>query len=446
MRVAYVCADAGVPVFGCKGCSVHVQEMLRAWLRQGAQVDLFAARKGGSRSVLGALRHGVTWHAIPKWTAETAANGKGPGGCRNTAPQMAQRERHLLAVNAWLEQALAQVESQGEPYDLVYERYALWSYAGMQWARRRQIPGILEVNSPLIDEQATYRQLIHRADAEQATRRVLEAAGATICVSRQVADYVNRFRSDRRETHVLPNGVDPRRFESPWRGSARDARASAAGKVVIGFVGTLKPWHGVAELVEAFAIAFQANSRLCLRLIGDGPQREQLEAQVAALPWATRQAVQFVGAVPPAEIPRWLASIDIGVAPYRPQDDFYFSPLKLFEYMAAGLATVASRVGQIAEVLEDGRNGCLYQAGDCQALAAILENLSLREDLRERLGKAARQTVLDNHTWESVLQRIVTIVDRLRKKAESGEQRAERTKFGIRNSDCGIRNGSWQST
>jgi glycosyltransferase involved in cell wall biosynthesis len=424
MRVAYICADPGVPVFGCKGCSVHVQEMLRTLLRHGAQVDLFAARKGGSRSVLGKYRHGVTWHAIPKGTAQSASSGKVAGHSRDAVDRIAKRERHWLSANQWLDSALDKALDQAGPFDLVYERYALWSYAGMQWARRRQILGILEVNSPLIDEQATYRRLINRGGAERATRHAMEAAGAAICVSRQVAEYVNRFRDCRRETHILPNGVDPRRFESPWRSRARGNRADPSANVVVGFVGTLKPWHGVADLVEAFAIAYHTNPGLRLRLIGDGPQRGQLEAQVDALPLAVRRAVQFVGPVPPAEIPERLASIDIGVAPYQPMDNFYFSPLKLFEYMAAGLPTVASRVGQIDDVLEDGRNGCLYQAGNIRALAASLERLSRDGALRERLGGAARQTVLDNHTWDRVLQQVLAMVDRLRGTTRSDTSQA----------------------
>ena len=436
MRVAYVCADAGVPVFGCKGCSVHVQEMLRALLQQGAQVELFAARKGGSPAVLGELRHAVTWHAIPKESASLIQsdliqddpvqnnlilNGLRARSCRHDTDPVARRERHLLSTNRWLEHALNQAVDRSGPFDLVYERYALWSYAGMQWARRHKTPGILEVNSPLIDEQATYRRLIHRAAAEQATRHALEAAGAIICVSRQVAEYVARFRACRRETHILPNGVDPRRFDRPRRFHAGDNRAAAAGHVIVGFVGTLKPWHGVADLVKAFALAFPANPELRLRLIGAGPQRGQLETQVGALPETVRQAIEFVGPVPPAEIPRWLASMDMGVAPYQPLQDFYFSPLKLFEYMAAGLPTVASRVGQIAEVLEDGKNGCLYPAGDCSALAAIMQRLCRDEDLRSRLGRAARRTVLDKHTWKSVLKQVLALAERLRKTMESGE-------------------------
>ena len=132
-RIAYICADPGVPVFGCKGASVHVQEVIRAMHRLGATVELFAARIGGD--VPNDLRH-LRVHQLP-----TPPKG-----------ELAERERALLAANDAMTTAL----SGAGTFDLIYERYSLWSFAAMEFARSHGIRSVLEVNAPLIDEQAAH--------------------------------------------------------------------------------------------------------------------------------------------------------------------------------------------------------------------------------------------------------------------------------------------------
>ena len=119
----------------------------------------------------------------------------------------------------------------------------------------------------------------------------------------------------------------------------------------MGFVGTLRPWHGVEGLIEAFAVLHGLDPDVRLLIVGDGPLRNTLESMAADR--GVSHAVDFRGAVEPSEVPRMLASMDVAVAPYPPLDDFYFSPLKLFEYMAAGCAIVAAAIGQINQTVGD---------------------------------------------------------------------------------------------
>ena len=135
MRIAYICADMGVPVFGRKGSSIHVQEIIRAFIRQGARVELFATRFDGGRP---AGFDGVVIHRLPV----PPKNSDG-----------AARERAALEANRTLMDLLKREGS----FDIVYERYSLWSYAGMEYARDIGMTGVLEVNAPLIEEQAQHR-------------------------------------------------------------------------------------------------------------------------------------------------------------------------------------------------------------------------------------------------------------------------------------------------
>ncbi|MEZ6148335.1 MAG: glycosyltransferase [Planctomycetaceae bacterium] len=189
MRVAYVCADAGVPVFGCKGCSIHVQEMLRAMVGRGFDVELFTPRVDGN------CPEGlepVRVHRLPQLRANREA------ATTRQVEQENQSRREMI--------------EDAQPFDLVYERYSLWSFVGMAFARQQDIPGILEVNAPLIEEQATYRGLTNRHVAEGVARRAFKAASALVAVSPEVADYLSAWPETEGRTHVVSNGVNVSRF------------------------------------------------------------------------------------------------------------------------------------------------------------------------------------------------------------------------------------------
>lgn len=380
MRIAYVCADPGVPAFGQKGCSIHVQEVIRALLAQNAQVALFASRLDGNPPP--DLKD-IAIHSLPPV----------PKG------ELAHRERAAIAANGDLRAGL---EHAG-PFDLVYERYSLWSFAGMEYARAARVPGLLEVNAPLIEEQAAHRGLRNRVGAERIAERVFRAATAMIAVSAEIAAYLESFPAARGRVHVVPNGVDPQRFPA----GIAPACPAPPGTFTVGFVGSLKPWHGLPVLVEAFALLRRRTSNCRLLIVGDGPEREGLTADLSAR--GVSQVSHLTGAVVPDQVPGMLASMDVGVASYCMQPHFYFSPLKVYEYMAAGLPVVASRIGQLASLFEDGVNGLLCPAGDPLALAATLERLRLAPRLRARLGQAARATVLRDHTWEAVARRTLDL-------------------------------------
>ncbi len=377
MRIAYVCMDLGVPVFGGKGSSVHVQEVLRALLNAGAQPTLFAVRLDGTPP---ADLRTVRTHQVP------VARGD----------DQRSREQAARAANRDLRDVLV----RDGPFDLVYERYSLWSFAGMEHARAAGIPGLLEVHAPLVDEQAAYRTLVDRGGAEQVARTVFSTAAACIAVSEEIAAYLQQCGVPPRRIHVIANGVNPDRF-APDLSPA----LPAPGIFTIGFVGSLKPWHGVPVLLEAFAALHRRHPKTRLLIVGDGPQRLQLDEAAHTL----RDAVHFTGAVSPEAVPGLLASIDAAVAPYPPLANFYFSPLKVFEYMASGLPVVASRLGQLQTVIHDGINGLLCPPGDPRALEQALERLLNDPALRARLGQAARATVLAEHTWDAVAGRILQV-------------------------------------
>src|SRR5262249_11169513 len=144
---------------------------------------------------------------------------------------------------------------------------------------------------------------------ESVARSVFRDATVLIAVSKEVADYLEGFPSARGRVRVIPNGVDPERFAE----SASNRHQPKNG-LTIGFVGSFKPWHGLLILLEAFALYRRQAPEVRLLLVGDGPERQKLMEAIES--YELQDAVEMSGAVSPAAIPRWLAAMDVAVAPY----------------------------------------------------------------------------------------------------------------------------------
>ena len=352
MRIAYVNVDSGIPVFGTKGASVHIQEVVRELLRRGHEVVVHTTRAGDEIPFdLAGLKVVET----PVTTDEPVARERAQ---QNASAQIAER---IIADGT----------------DLVYERYSLFSTVLADVVATTGAAGVLEANAPLIEEQRTHRVLVDEAAAEAALRRQVQAAAVTVAVSDPVRDWV-RERTGTERAYTVPNGVSTTRITP---------QAEAGGDPVVTFVGTLKPWHGVADLLSAAALAQQPWQ---LRIIGDGPERAALEEQAGTL----GITVDFRGAVAPADMPLHLAGSAIGVAPYPDlggEQQQYFSPLKVYEYLAAGLPVVAS---------------------DPAALAAAIDRLAADPGLRAELGRRGREQAEERHSWAGAVDCILELARR----------------------------------
>jgi glycosyltransferase involved in cell wall biosynthesis len=265
MKIAYISADPGVPVFGRKGCSVHVQEMIRAMVKLGHEVHLFATRLGDEARIEAATLHVHDLGPLPKGDAAT-------------------REQAALAMNETLREAVSEETARGG-FDLVYERQSLWSCAALEFARARGVPAVLEVNAPLIEEQTQHRTLVDRNSAEEIETRAFTAAAVITAVSSELARWLEAKAGARGKVHVMPNAVDPARF-----GASEPALPKPANEFVIGFVGTLKAWHGLTTLIESFAILTCAKSRdaTCPAASNSRERSRRTPFLVCSAPWMSR--------------------------------------------------------------------------------------------------------------------------------------------------------------
>ncbi len=302
---------------------------------------------------------------------------------------------------------------QADP-DFIYQRYARFSWAGVVAANRTRRPLFLEYNGSEVWVGRYWDRVGSLDLLERYERLNLDAATRIFVVSEVERRNLEARGVAAEKIVVNPNGVDVQRFR-PGVGGA-DARRELGiehDEVVAGFVGTFGPWHGVEKLAEAIK-SIPASLPVRFLLVGSGSSHAQVAMQLAAEVAAGR--VIFTGAVRHERVPRLLDACDILVAPHVPLADgseFFGSPTKIFEYMAMGKGIVASRLGQIGDVLVDGETALLVEPGNVEELKAAIVRLVQDKDLRETLGMRARKVAEKEHTWTQNARRVVEAYESL---------------------------------
>jgi glycosyltransferase involved in cell wall biosynthesis len=372
MRILYAAIDQTVP--GTHGGAVHVEAVARGLADRGHEVHVLAGPGPG-----GFPSNGATWHAV--------------------GPPLGRRELRLLRSAR-----VARLARDLRP-DVVIERYYNFGGEGVRAARAVGALAVLEVNAPVVDYPGSTKRLVDRALLVEPMRRWRDwqCRTADLIVTpsvRILPSWVPRDRILRLEW-----GADVDRFRPGASGATPYSRRP--GRLVAVFAGAFRRWHGAIQLVEAVRdMRERGRGSMDAVLIGDGPELNRVKAAAAGV-----EGVTVTGAVPHALMPAALAAADVGVAPFDVAAhgplalDFYWSPLKVFEYMASGLPVVAPRIARLTEIVRDGREALLYDAARPRALGAALERLS-DADLRERLGAAARERVVSEFSWARHVDRL----------------------------------------
>jgi len=406
MRILYVCLDWGIPIKGFKGASVHVREFVNALDRLGHQVVLIAANRGEGNPDPNAALIELAPERSAKTRAEEAAR---LGIEDHESSKGLRRELDKLAYDRSLPaRAVAALRASDFSPDLVYERFSLFHKGGAAIAAALDVPHFLEVNAPLIEEHERHRGLSLRAVAEAARSECFQSASHIVTVSEALKAYVEAAGISPYRVTCLPNGVDVDRFNPSADAQLIRDRHALGGRPVIGFVSSLKPWHGLGFLFDALALIGRWRKDHLLMVVGNGPgfdySTERAEEE------DIKGRVILTGKVPHAEIPSYLAAMDLTVAPYQAEEGFYVSPLKVLESLAAGRPVVAPRLGQLNDLIEDGATGLLYQPGDLDAFAGSVQALLSDPGRRETMGRKARRFATANLSWDSVARRSAGIM------------------------------------
>jgi glycosyltransferase involved in cell wall biosynthesis len=278
--------------------------------------------------------------------------------------------------------------------DCLYERYNLFLPAGVWLKRRYGLPMLLEVNSPLYQERARYDGISLKWLAQWTQHYAWRGADFVLPVTRVLGDMIAAAGVPEARIRVIPNGVNLKHFGTAPDTETAKRMLGLQGKLVLGFTGFLRDWHGLDSVIDLIAHDEVSAARHLL-VVGDGPARATLEAQARRLGIADRLTI--TGIIGRDEVVRYVAAFDIAL---QPAVVAYASPLKLFEYLMLGRAIVAPAQPNIMEILSDGKNAVLFEPERPGALAEAIEHVSRDTGLRQRITAGACASIDEQGlTW-----------------------------------------------
>ncbi|MCE9590353.1 MAG: heparinase II/III family protein [Planctomycetes bacterium] len=330
--------------------------------------------------------------------------------------------------------------------DFIYERFVIGNCLPVRTAHRLGIPYVLEYNGSELwvrrnwGKQAPLRNEALMLDVEQ---RIMRGADLITVVSEPLRQELIERGVDDRRILVNPNAVDPHEFDRHRLESDRIRIRASYGfqpnDIVLGFIGTFGAWHGVQVLADTMASLMAIDPRMKMLLIGDGNLGEVVKKRITETGLGGRIAV--TGVVPQHQGPGYLSACDIYLSPHQvPPDDkrpFFGSPTKLFEYMAMEGPTIASDLGQIGQVLSPSLRveeiagadaassealGVLVKPGDGDELVRAVAAMVRHPDLGKRMALNARKRILERHTWQQHIQRILDRLAQVGGRAGDGER------------------------
>lgn len=349
------------------GQAVHIEEMIEAMRALGHEVRVVAPLSDQGEGQMGG---GVGWvHRLKAMLPK------------------ALYELMELAYSLVAYRKMIAAAREFKP-DAIYERYNLFLLAGLMAKRRLGLPLLLEVNAPLVFERSQHSGgLVLKTLARWSEGKAWRGADAVLPVTAVLAEHVRAYGVPAKRIHVIPNGINRAHFAHAPSPAEAKARLGLQGRVVLGFTGFVRDWHGVDRIVDWMATpGAPANTHLLV--VGDGPVRADLEAQACRLGLADR--VTFTGVIHRDQVPAHVAAFDVAL---QPAVTPYASPLKLMEYLVLGKAVIAPATPNLQEILTDGVNALLFNEAETGALERTLARLCHDDALREILAQGAADTI-----------------------------------------------------
>lgn len=301
-----------------------------------------------------------------------------------------------------------------EQPDFLYQRHSIFNYAGALLKHKVGIPFILQVEGSEVWVKKNWGKAYFTKSLEWAEEIQLSNADAVVVVSNVLRNQLVELGVEASKITVVPNGVDAEKYSPNVRGEKLREKIGLGKKFVVGYAGTFGHWHGITVLAKSVKYVLREIPNVHFLLIGDGVLRGEVEAILTKD--NVQHAVTITGMMPQNNVPEYLAACDTLVisAINNPDVPFFQSPVKLFEYMAMQKPVVASGVGQIKEIIQDGVNGLLVEENDPVDLAEKICLLAKDESLREKIAKAARNDAVENYSWQKNAQAVISIYESIR--------------------------------
>jgi glycosyltransferase involved in cell wall biosynthesis len=414
LNLAHVYQESGIRFCEPHAAQLHIYHTIRGLQEVGHEVTLLALQ---GRRVLCTtdLQVFKTDNLLDSHYGQLGLSGTVPFRRFESGVRRLQSELRLPYLALFDSYRMAEASYKNlKGFDLIHERFNLLALGGVWASRRLGIPYVLEVNADSLEQRkfkGAPERGLRRLFAVWATRRCFDAAAKIICISTGLKDHLSsKWHIEESRLAVLPCAADVEAF-GPNHNSERVRRSlGLTTEPVVIWVGGFYPWHDLDLLLESFSQVLQRHANAKLILVGDGSTRSSVAQK--ALNNGLGHAVIMTGAIAHARMPEVLSIADVAVVPSAPvpaSRGGTGTPLKLFEYMAAGKAIVATAVDQAAEVIQHNHDGMLVGAGDVHAFAEAMSGLLNDPVERGRLGQNARRQAVEQYSWAQYTRRLEAI-------------------------------------
>ncbi|HLA98780.1 MAG TPA: glycosyltransferase family 4 protein [Anaerolineales bacterium] len=414
LNIAHVYQESAIRFYEPHAAQVHIYYTMRGLQRAGHQVTLLALQ---GRQVL------CTQDLQVFKSDDLSAGHFGQLGWSGTVffrrfesgVRRLQSVFHLPYLALFDSYRMAEAASINlKGFNLIHERLNLLSLGGAWASRKLGIPFVLEVNADLL-EQRKFKGIqekgLRRLFAAWATRMCFRTAAKVICISVRLKEHLkDNWNIEASKLAVLPCAADVEAFRPGYNSGLVRQGLGLTNEPVVIWVGGFYPWHDLSLLLESFAQVLQKRPDARLVLVGDGQTRPSVAHMV--MNNGLRHAVIMTGAIAHTNVPELLSIADVAVVPSAPATASLGgtgTPLKLFEYMAAGKAILATALNEAAEVIQDGHNGLLVEGGDVNGFTEAMLTLLNDPVERGRLGQNARQQAVKQHSWEQYTRKLEEI-------------------------------------
>jgi glycosyltransferase involved in cell wall biosynthesis len=393
MKILYYSPNPNLNLSDPAGYGTHMREMIQAFRTLGHEVEVQIM--GGTEPKADTLP------AKPSTFKRLAKVFISPRRWQTL------KDKRLLEFDDRAYDALLEQIKRSKP-DMVYERGNYLQTSGVNAARRAKVMHVLEMNSPYVEEKVELEG--QSAMLEMAREKEfwqLDKTGQVVVVSSSLREYfLSAHRLFAGKFTVIPNAIDPDKARvEPAKVAQVKAAHGLDGKTVIGWVGSIQPWHGVEGLIDAFAAIAQTQPSVALLIVGSGETIAQMKEKASAS--GVHDRIHFTGYIPHGEVFAHIAAMDICVLP---DTKWYCSPIKIFEYGLMGKAIVATHHAAVLDVMQPDVDGLII-APEQPALQAALLQLIGDPALCAQLATHFQAKVLREHTWLANARRVIELYE-----------------------------------
>jgi glycosyltransferase involved in cell wall biosynthesis len=385
MKILYYSPHPHLKLNAPTGYGTHMREMIGAWRSQGVEVKTFIAGDLGGEEYGESKpsRFAFLKKYIPSKLWETI------------------KDYQLIRFDKSLETSLIELVNEFEP-DLIYERVAYLQNSGVKIASRKGVKHVAEINAPYPEERVYFSGSSFFEDqAKDHEREILVKSDLVTVVSNDLKIHLEKKLADvDSKIMVIPNSVNPKEIPESFEAATEIKQAfEISTDCVIGFVGSIFPYHGVELMIEALARIDRADVKLLI--VGDGAALTELKTLAKKLNILDRCI--FTGSVPHRKVYDYIQCMDICC---MPDSNWYGSPVKIFEYGLMKKPVIAPNVGPVRDTMIHNQTGILVEP-DAESLETAFAKLLNDRELRERIAENWHQEVLANYTWEVASKKIL---------------------------------------